>query len=291
MPITSGTLTNPRAERIKRVAALADRKARERAGKFLIEGPQCVREAVRYRPDAVSDVYVGLDERTGASMVDVDLMRDIARLGRGDGVYVHYANADVMARMSADCQGVLAVGEAAALRADAQTLLTRTNPGDMVAAFWQVRDPGNAGTVIRVSDAAGCAAVVLVDDCVDPYNPKVMRSTTGSLFHVPVLSMSTEEWCTWCRTRGLALYAADVYGTPQRPVESLPLVLSDRAAVAEPKAVLFGNEARGLPQELLEAMDRIVSIPLYGQAESLNLATSAAVMLMGLAMSSHIGTM
>lgn len=160
-----------------------------------------------------------------------------------------------------------------------------------MAAFWQVRDPGNAGTVIRAADAAGCAAVVFVDECVDMFNPKVIRATAGSLFHLPVLTMTTGEFFTWCSERGLAVTAADVYGTPgNRPVP-LPELLGGDGGRDTDRAVLFGNEARGLPDDVLERSDTVVSIPIYGRAESLNLGTSAAVMLMSMAMSSRFGRM
>lgn len=78
--------------------------------------------------------------------------------------------------------------------------LGKNGRAPQIAAFWQVRDPGNAGTVIRAADAAGCDAVIFVDDCVDVLNPKVIRSTAGSLFHLPVLAMSTDEFFTWTAT-------------------------------------------------------------------------------------------
>ena len=101
------------------------------------------------------------------------------------GVYVHKVTHAVMHRMSADAQGVLAVADMQAFL-DSSAVLDDFDGHAMVAAFWQVRDPGNAGTVIRSADAAGCSAVVLVDDCVDMFNPKVVRSTAGSLFHAVV---------------------------------------------------------------------------------------------------------
>ena len=155
-----------------------------------------------------------------------------------------------------------------------------------------MRDPGNAGTVIRAADAAGCDAVIFVDDCVDVLNPKVIRSTAGSLFHLPVLAMSTDEFFTWTGDdHNMGVWAANVYGTEECKPESLPAVLADKAAVEAPKAVLFGNEARGLEPDILTRCGRIVSIPLYGKAESLNLGTSAAVMLMSLSMSGHVERM
>ena len=105
------------------------------------------------------------------------------------------------------------------------------------------------------------------------------------------ISMGTDEYFDWCAERGLAVYAADVYGTDARPPEPLTDVLAVPQSLAQAKTVLFGNEARGLTQDVLERVDRIVSIPIYGKAESLNLGTSAAVMLLSLAMSSHVERM
>ncbi len=103
--------------------------------------------------------------------------------------------------------------------------------------------------------------------------------------------MTTGEFFTWCSERGLAVTAADVYGTPgNRPVP-LPELLGGDGGRDADRAVLFGNEARGLPDDVLERSDTVVSIPIYGRAESLNLGTSAAVMLMSMAMSSRFGRM
>ena len=85
--------------------------------------------------------------------------------------------------------------------------------------------------MIRAADAAGCDAVIFVDDCVDVLNPKVIRSTAGSLFHLPVLAMSTDEFFTWTGDHNMDVWAADVYGTEERKPESLPAVLADKAAV------------------------------------------------------------
>ena len=128
--------------------------------------------------------------------------------------------------------------------------------------------------------------VVFVDDCVDMLNPKVIRSTTGSLFHIPVIAMGTNDFFDWMKEQGLDVWAADVYGTRKRKPERLPDVLDAMRGEEHRKdgyAVLFGNEARGLNGKTLEQCQRVVTIPLYGKAESLNLATSAAVILMSLA--------
>lgn len=319
MPIHQNIIDNPKSERVRRVADLSNRRSRERSGRFLVEGPQSVREAVRCMPQTVTDVYVAVSDDPERSRLDPGLARHgyegtpetmpddvpvsallspIVAEAVKAGLYVHLCSAGVVERMSRDAQGIVAVGDMQATR-DAMTGTAPETPGaggsggrpSLVAAFWQVRDPGNAGTVIRAADAAGCAAVVFVDECVDMFNPKVIRATAGSLFHLPVLTMTTGEFFTWCSERGLAVTAADVYGTPgNRPV-SLPELLGGDGGRDADRAVLFGNEARGLPDDVLERSDTVVSIPIYGRAESLNLGTSAAVMLMSMAMSSRFGRM
>lgn len=283
MPMNAQLLDNPKSDRVRRLADLTRSKGRRKAGRFLIEGPQSVREAIRYRADAVSDMYVASGGQTDASEVLERIVQEV--LQADNPVYVHRATREVVEHISADAQGILAVGDLNAMQTT-QTQFALTQ-GSRVAAFWQVRDPGNAGTVIRAADAAGCDAVVFVDDCVDMFNPKVIRSTAGSLFHLPVLTMGTDEFFATMRERGLPVWAADVYGTEARRPESLPDVLAqlrvDPASSRNGYAMLFGNEARGLTPGVLAQCQRIISIPIYGKAESLNLATSAAVLLMSLA--------
>jgi TrmH family RNA methyltransferase len=135
-----------------------------------------------------------------------------------------------------------------------------------------VRDPGNAGAVIRVADAAGADMVVLAGDSVDLTNPKVVRATAGSLFHLPVVRVGTlADAVAGLRDVGLAVVAADGSGS----------ALLDPAdtALSQPTAWVFGNEAWGLTADDLALADVVVRIPIYGKAESLNLATASAVCL------------
>ncbi|PWG60254.1 TrmH family RNA methyltransferase [Bifidobacterium catulorum] len=311
MPLTKGTLDNPNAGRIRRIADLARAKTRRKTGRMLVEAPQAVREAIACRPDLVEDLYVEIDEDGNtASARAAEIVADVlGREARGEGVgqeriYVHYVTPRVMAAISTDAQGIAATAQTGDLAGD----LTGWAPprggdaaggnGPMVAAFWQVRDPGNAGTVIRTADAAGADAVVFVDECVDPLGPKVVRSTAGSLYHIPVLRASVDEFLEWSERHGLHVVAADVRGTESTPPTSLADIVRpadgdvpDWAKAGPGRAVLFGNEARGLDDDLLDRCEGIVSIPIYGRAESLNLATSASVLLYALAMSSHVRTM
>ncbi|QYN60634.1 RNA methyltransferase [Bifidobacterium asteroides] len=305
MPFDDSFLDNPRTQRIRRLAELQDRRARQRHSRFLIEGPQSVREAIRWRPDLLTDLYIQADESSAAQgghprPLNETVGAILEQARELPDCYGHFVSARVMRAISGNTQGILAQARTDGFLVqptDLDNSLSRTGEGpDLVAAFWQIRDPGNAGTVIRTADAAGCRAVILVDQCVETTNPKVIRSTAGSAFHIPLMTMGTDDFLALCRRQGRAMVAADVYGTPDKPVRSLTELMAGGTmaksdSAGQPMALLFGNEARGLPNELLQAMDQIVRIPIYGRAESLNLATSAAVLLYAMAMSSRIERM
>ncbi|WP_103064007.1 TrmH family RNA methyltransferase [Actinomyces qiguomingii] len=298
---TSAILDNPAATRITRVAGLARRTARSKYRRFLVEGPQGVREAVRCAAGHVLDVY--FTEQAARAHAD------IAEAAARAGLYIHLVTPEVMAAMSADAQGVLAVvrtdavaarpqpgasgggAEAAApvtesdaaREADAfsgSVLETALSGARLVAVLTEAQDPGNAGTIIRAADAAGADAVVLVKGGVDPTNPKVVRATAGSLFHLPVLAgVTLEEAVHALRAAGLRLLAADGHGTVS--------LFDAEAGLGEPSAWLLGNEARGLAPAALDVADTVVSIPIYGMAESLNVASAAAICLYASARAQH----
>jgi TrmH family RNA methyltransferase len=144
----------------------------------------------------------------------------------------------------------------------------------LVVLLAGVRDPGNAGTVLRTADAAGADGVVFTDASVDPYNSKCVRASAGSLFHLPVVaSVPLPAAAGQLRAAGLRILAAD--GSAPARLDDL----ESSGALSEPTAWLFGNEAWGLPAEALALADEAVAVPIYGKAESLNLAAAAAVCL------------
>jgi TrmH family RNA methyltransferase len=144
----------------------------------------------------------------------------------------------------------------------------------LVAVAVEVRDPGNAGTVLRTADAAGAGAVVFAGDAVDPYNGKCVRASAGSLFHVDVVrERAPGAVIAALRAAGVQALAATGHGD-----DDLDELL-DKGVLGRPTAWLFGSEANGLPAGLVNAADRRVRVPIYGGAESLNLAAAAAVCL------------
>lgn len=254
-------LTNPRADRVRSVRALSKRPVRDRAGRFAVEGPQGVREAVRYAAPRVRDVYVTPDalERYAD---------DIVAPARAAGLWVHEVTPEVLAAMSdTDApQGVLAVVDTAPGHLDA---VLDAGPR-LLVLLTHVRDPGNAGTVIRGADAAGADAVLVSEGSVDVHSPKVVRSTAGSLFHLPVVTgLDVVATLERLREHGIRTYAADGSG---------PTLLPD-ADLAVPHCWVTGNEAWGLDAAVRAACDDVVRVPIHGRAESLNLAMAATVCL------------
>ncbi|GAA3034736.1 TrmH family RNA methyltransferase [Microbacterium dextranolyticum] len=254
-------LENPRSPRVRAVAKLTKRSARQETGLFLLEGPQAAREALAFRPDTVVEVFA-----TPAAMERHQDVRDAAQAAGLDIVFTTESVLDAMAD-TVTPQGIVAVAR------QSPTSLRDVFDGAprLVAICEEVRDPGNLGTIIRAADAAGADAVVLTGRTVDPYNPKVVRATTGSLFHLPVVvDVELDVAVARAHDAGLRVIAADVGGDD---------FLAQRRVLAEPTAWLFGNEARGLEQSARDLADLALRLPIYGRAESLNLATAASVCL------------
>jgi TrmH family RNA methyltransferase len=254
-----------RSGRVKHGRRLATRAFRAETGEFLAEGPQAVREALAV-PGVVVEVFATADAtRRHRDLADAagDVWHEVA-----DDVVAAVADAVHPQGVVARCRSV--VGELDQLPDTAR----------FVVVCADVRDPGNAGAVIRCADAAGADAVVLAGDSVDPLNPKAVRSTAGSLFHLPVIvHRDVTEVLDRLQAAGLQVLAADGAGSTGLHDADLDL--------AAPTAWLLGNEAWGLPADLSALADRVVAVPIYGRAESLNLATAAAVCLYASAAARH----
>ena len=275
-------MDNPNADRVKRVAQLAGRSAvRNRRQQFLVEGPQSAAEALRAHlgllelSDAAAEFWP-----TGHTVAEIyytaklqqthpELVELIAQFERN--VFVAETSDSVLQAMSDAVvhQNIVVVAHLP------QVDLPAATDARLIATMVRVQDPGNAGTIVRVADASGADYVIATKQTVDIYNPKAVRSTAGSLFHIPVYTnIYLEDFIETYQGRVLA---ADGYA-------DVVLDSADQALLAQPTAWLFGNEAQGLSMHELQLAKSRVAVPLYGLAESLNVATAATICLYASAM-------
>ncbi|MBD2844365.1 RNA methyltransferase [Paenibacillus sp. IB182496] len=249
-------LTSVHNPRVKQWAALLDKKGRAKQGQFLAEGVHLVQEALL--SGAAVDCVVYDAER--------GVPHELEPLQAGSSAQWIAATEPILAK----CTGtdtpprVFAVVAMPHLRPE--QLYGAERP---VVVLDAVADPGNVGTIIRAADAAGAAGVVLGSGCADPYNPKTVRSTMGSLLHLPVIKAPLPELLGEARRRGARLvgtaldaerdcYAADWTG---------------------PVWLVLGSESRGMSPEVRELVDESVLIPIEGRAESLNVAMAGTILL------------
>lgn len=265
-------LAGPRSARVRAARQLAKRALRERSRLFLAEGPQAVREALGQPAGSAQENPAGLITELFVTDPARSRHSDLVGAVAATGATVHEVSGEVMAELAQTVtpQGLLAVCRFIDVPlAD----LIAAEPR-LVVVLANVRDPGNAGTILRTADAAGAQGVIFADASVDPYNSKCVRSSAGSLFHLPVvLGTSVTVAAAALRGAGLTVLAAD--GSARPGLDDLDAA----GRLAMPTAWLFGNEAWGLPADLIALADEAVAVPIYGRAESLNLAAAAAVCL------------
>lgn len=270
-----GTVETPLTERSSRVSAarkLTRRAGRERAGMFLAEGAMAVTEAL----DALSGQHPSGGASTGVREVFAtpEALRrnpEITDLCAAVGVSLRIVTERAAATLSETVtpQGLVA---ACGLPRPSMDGVLAARPR-LVAVLSDVADPGNAGTVVRVADAAGAEAVLFAGDTVDPYNGKAVRASTGSVFHLPLVrERDVSAVFAACRDAGMKLIGAE--GGAGEDLHTA----ERRGRLDGPTAWVFGSEAHGLGERSAE-LDHALRVPIYGRAESLNLATAAAVCL------------
>ncbi|MEU3454363.1 RNA methyltransferase [Micromonospora sp. NPDC006766] len=258
----SGPFT-PRTPRVVAARRLHRRRDRDATGRFLAEGPQAVREALA-RVGTVVELF--------GTPAALDRYADLAAEAARADVPVSEVTDEALAALAETVapQGLIAVCR----HLDVPLEQALAREPRLVAVLAEIRDPGNAGTVLRTADAAGAGAVIFAGDAVDPYNGKCVRSSAGSLFHVDVVrAPDPVAVVDALRAGGLTVLATTGYGDSDLDD------LADAGRLAAPTAWLFGSEAHGLPEALTAAADARVRVPLHGRAESLNLAAAAAVCL------------
>ncbi|WP_338128762.1 RNA methyltransferase [Brachybacterium muris] len=265
-------ITSPRSERVRRIAALAGRSARRKQERFRVEGPQAVRSLLGEQPGGALDLYLtgradaehpelaslATDARVTVHRVDDAVLRAMVR--EGEGSLVTPQGAIAVARLPQE--------DPAAARSAIAAL---HGEGPVTAAvLHEVRDPGNVGTLIRTADAAGADLVILTRTSADPYSPKAVRASVGSLFHLPVVTgAEIADVLDSLAQAGITAAATSGYAELDLFQAELPARIG----------WLLGNEAHGLDQATLDAAPLAVRIPLAGRAESLNVHTAATVCL------------
>jgi TrmH family RNA methyltransferase len=248
------SLNSPHVVRVKALISSRGVKERKSTGQFVAEGMQCAREALTSaNGPQIETLYLTANGRS-----KIEAVSDVS------GINTFDVSDEVMREMSETItpQGILAICEIP--KADLSDITL--NGSRKFIYLSEVQDPGNAGTILRSADAFGMDAVITSPGSVDMYSPKVVRSTAGSLWHIPVFeSIAIEDLLA----RGISAFSLGATGTK---------VLSSFAATADTVAI-FGNEARGLSTAQDVAQIEVVSIPMPGNAESLNLSAAASIVM------------
>ena len=239
-------LTSLQNTRVKQWIKLKKRREREKSQTFLVEGFHLVEEAVK-SDWAIQEVIV--QENMEAPHWTVH--ERITQVSKE--VFAALADTETP-------QGIAAVVEMKQFSPEAFR---------HVLLIDAVQDPGNLGTLIRTADAAGFNGVIIGKGSVDPYNDKVIRATQGSLFHLPLFSGDLKEWVPQLQQQGITVWASALEDA--QPYQKI--------SIADKGALIVGNEGAGIKEDLLGLADEKVYIPIYGQAESLNVAVAAGILM------------
>jgi len=256
-------ITSVRNRRVATAAKLRKRGIREQHHRFLVEGAQATAEALS--AGAIEEVFF-VPGSTGR-------VPKVAERARASGIEVTDVSESVMAHLTSAVtpQGLAAVARFVDVPVTKVTQgLGPGTGGGVVPVLCSVRDPGNAGAILRSADASGAAGVVFSSDSVDMYNAKTVRASAGSLFHLPVVrDVRPEDAVGALGDAGAQVLAASANGE----------MTMYEADLTGPTVLLLGNEAWGLPDEIRGLADATVRVPIQGEAESLNLAAAAALLL------------
>jgi len=265
--VASPELSDPGSARARKLRRLARRAYRTDQRQFLVEGVNSVREALTAHDNRGANVGEVIVSASAVERVP-ELMALASRV-EAPVTVASEAVLNVLCE-TVTPQGIVAVVDFL----DVPLGVVLDGRPQLVALLADARDPGNAGSVVRAADAAGAAAVIFAGDSVDPYNGKVVRASVGGLFHLPIVTgVSLADAVQQLRASTMQVLVAD--GAGDTDLDSRELA----ARLRDPTGWVFGNEAWGVTSDTLALADAVVRIPIYGAAESLNLATAAALCL------------
>ena len=257
------TLTSPSNPLIKTLKGLERKKERQATGLFLAEGARLVEQGLAngWQPDTLV---------VAAAVAERPHIAALADRAAGAGARIVHVPERLMTKITHkdNAQSVLATFRQRTV--PLEQLTVRRGPArSLFVALYEVRDPGNLGTILRTADCAGADGVILVGTCCDPYSFEAVRASMGSVFDMPFAQAGYDEFETWRKQAGLASVAASVNGTERH----------DLADLQQDTVILMGNEQAGLPPEVEANCDRLTLIPMRGGADSLNLAQATAIMV------------
>jgi RNA methyltransferase, TrmH family len=253
-------ISSPANATVKLLKSLERKKGRSETGLFLAEGARLAEEALNngWVPSSVLAGLSALERPQTAAL--------LARMKKA-GARVLTASEKVLAAVSRKDNPQTVISSFKQRLSGLADL--KTNGSRRWMALYEVRDPGNLGTVVRTADAAGCDAVILVGQCCDPFSVEAVRATMGSLFAMPIVPAKFAEFNGWRKKSGAQMIAASMHGKAAH----------DAVKYGERSVVLMGNEQAGLPKDVEAECDTLVRIPMMGKADSLNLASAASVMI------------
>lgn len=242
-------ITSSGNEFVKYARSLKNKKARIESGAFLVEGEKCVSELADHMPGIVRSVialkgkYLELTEKL-----------------REAGAEVYYVSENVLDSISETKtpQGIAAV---------ASTPSFGNIYSGFIVMLDEVQDPQNVGTIIRTADAAGCSCAVLSEDCADCFSPKAVRASMGSIFHIPVIRTNLPEYLKRLVENGYETACADIRGDTEFKLKW------------DNTCLIIGNESRGVSEDIRKLSTKLIKIPMYGKAESLNAAVAAGILI------------
>lgn len=284
-------ITSSKNEKLKNISALlSSKKERDKQGLFVIEGLRIFQDTLKTAPEYIKDIYVSesfLKEHP-ADVILGDYSNSMKKRAGMVGLYkpgqekvqIYTVKDSVFDSLSKTVtpQGILcAVSKpehdlkeilSLACKNDGSDTLIDTQSRFLILE--NIQDPGNLGTMLRTAEAAGASGIIMSRDCADIFNPKVIRSTMGSVFRVPFVYVEDFTGAVQVlKKSGITVYAAYLHGG-----ESMREMQFDKKC-----AIMIGNEGNGLTDEAVSVADKRVFIPMAGQIESLNAAIAAAILL------------
>lgn len=261
--------------KLKFLKTLTQKKHREAERLFVVEGWRSLEEA------CISTLHLPVFVYTKAAKENAQFTSIFTKAVERAGESYEVDDRELSAiTETVTAQGVAVIAQHHSSTLSGELAAMKTRGGGLIVAMDRIAEPGNAGTIIRTADWFGADAVVLSEDSVELYNPKVVRSTMGSIFHLPVIEMRQHAGADGatatfvdalkaCKDAGFTLFGADVNGAVDLRTVAWP----------EKTLIVFGNEAHGLDASTAALLDKRITIPKFGAAESLNAAAAAAVIL------------